>query len=476
MARSTDPSLSRSAVGIDRPGPATISERIAAAVRRAILDGSLPAGARLPSGRDLSVQLGVARGTVRSAFERLIDEGLIFSAGAGGTLVATRASTAPKRDGGVAPAFQRPLDGFVPSFSSPPLPFQLGVPANDAFPAKVWARLRTRALRRDSMAPLSYADPRGEPELRAQIARQLAIGRDIDCVPDQVIVTGGYRQGLSLVLTALQVRGRSAWMEEPGFPIGRRALEYAGLSPVPVPVDADGIRVPDAVRRAPDAAVALVTPGKQAPLGAVLTPRRRRELLAWAGDADSWILEDDYLSELELDGRAAPALASGGGARRVVHIGTFSKTLGPAFGLGFIVSPPSLVDRIADVAAITSPAPNRTTQFAVAEFLADGHYLRHLRRMKALYRARRDLVRGHLAPFGVEPLIGGLAMLLRLPGLDDAALAARALARGMAPAPLSAWYIGESPASSGLMLGVTNMHEGNIEAAGAALRTLLDPR
>ena len=470
----TDPLLSRLADVTGQPGPTTIAERIRVAIRQAILDGSLPAGARLPSGRDLSVQLGVARGTVRVAFERLTDEGLVFSAGAGGTRVATRETPGAADPGDdSARVFRRPLDALVPAFSRPPLPFQTGVPANDAFPAKVWARLRTRAVRQDAMAPTSYADPRGEPELRAQIARQLAISRNMHCLPDQVIVTSGYRQGLSMVLVAIEARGRTAWMEEPGFPIGRRALELAGMSLVPIPVDADGLRVQDGIRLAPDAAIALATPGKQAPLGVVLTAQRRRELLAWATAADAWVLEDDYLSELELDGRAAPALASGEGAHRVVHIGTFSKTLSPSLGLGFVVAPPTLVDRLAEVAAMLHPAPNRTTQLAIAEFMAEGHYLRHLRRMKTLYRERRDLVREHLASFGIEPLIGGMAMLLPLPGVDDAALAARAWDRGLAPTAFSAWFMGTRPAPSGLMLGVTNMHAGNIHTAVAVLRALI---
>lgn len=470
----TDPLLSQLTIVTNQPGSTTISDQIRTAIRQAILDGSLPAGARLPSGRDLSVQLGVARGTVRAAFERLIDEGLVFSAGAGGTRVSTRENAAASDDGEDAVrVFRRPLDAFVPAFSSAPLPFQMGVPANDAFPVKVWARLRTKAVRQDAMAPTSYADPRGEPELRALIARQLAISRNLHCVPDQVILTSGYRQGLSLVLLALDVRGGTAWMEEPGFPIGRRALELAGMAVVPIPVDADGLRVQDGIRRAPDAAVALVTPGSQAPLGVVLGDQRRSELLTWAASAGAWILEDDYLSELQLDGRAASALAAGEGGRRVVHIGSFSKTLSPSLGLGFVVSPPSLVDRITEAAAVLNPAPNRTTQLAVAEFMAEGHYLRHLRRMKTLYRARRGLVRERLAPLGIEPLIGGLAMLLRLPGVDDAALAARAWKIGIGPAALSAWYMEERPPPSGLMLGVPNMHAGNIEAACDALRILL---
>lgn len=459
-----------------RRGRTPISEQIRSAIRQAIADGRLPANSRLPSSRDLAIRLGVARGTVRSAFEQLAEEGVIVSGGAGGSWV--REAADPMTAGPVSRrgthAFRRPMEGLVPEFSGEPLPFQMGVPASDAFPLKAWRRLRIEALRRAGSGMACYADPRGEPELRSQIAGQLAIGRHLHCDRDQVIVTSGYRQGLALTLLALEVRGRKAWMEDPGFSIGRRALELAGVSVAPVPVDGEGMRVDVGIRRARDAALALVTPSQQAPLGVALSPQRRQLLMEWAASSGAWIVEDDYLSELQLEGRAAPALATGGDDCRVVHLGTFSKTLSPSLGLGFLVAPPLLVDRFTEMAAMLTPAPERHAQLALAEFMASGSYLRHLRGMKLLYRRRATLVRERLEAMGQAPILSGLAMLLRLPGgTDDGALAERALRDGIAPAPLSAWYADPQSAEKGLLLNVANLDEGNVDAANASLASAL---
>ncbi|WP_019833586.1 MocR-like pyridoxine biosynthesis transcription factor PdxR [Sphingomonas sp. PR090111-T3T-6A] len=448
-----------------------IAEQISSTLRSAIIEGRLEPGARLPSWLDMATQLGVARGTVKVAYETLADEALVFSAGAAGTRVAEKPACAPIRSEISIP---RPLQDIERGFNLPPLPFQMGVPAQDAFPAKIWARMRTRAVRDYATAPVGPLDPRGHPELRAQIASYLAISRGIRCVPDQIFLTNSYRNGLALALLTLQAHGRTAWMEDPGYPMARKGLELSGLQPVPVPVDGEGLQVARGVALAPDAAVAVVTPGQQAPTGVAMSPARRRELLAWAAREDGWIIEDDYLSELKLSGRALPALAGEDPFGRVIHIGTFGKTLSPTLGVGFVVSPVSLAPRFGETAAFLTPSFNVTTQLALASFLADGHYLRHLRHMKSLYRERRDALRAHLGcDFGVEAM-SGLAILMRLPdGTDDVALARRVLELGIAPFPLTPWYIDERRAAPGFLLGVTNIRKGNLEKACEALRSLV---
>ncbi|WP_312439253.1 PLP-dependent aminotransferase family protein, partial [Achromobacter sp.] len=426
-------------IQVDRAAVAAIGEQIHASLRQAILDGRLAPGQRLPSGRDLAAQLGVARGTIRVAYDRLIAENLVFGAGSAGTRVIARPPTIEAVD-------DLPIDGplaaFNRPFSSAPRPFQMGVPAHDAFPAKLWARMRARALRDDAITDTAYADPRGEPVLRAQIASHLAISRQMQCHPDQIIVTGGYRQGLLLALTALRAQGRKAWIEEPGYPLGRRGLELIGATLEPVAVDAEGLRVDDGIARAPDALLALVTPGQHAPLGVTLSRARRRALLDWASSSGAWIIEDDYLGELQLDGRAAPALASGAGAERVIHIGSFSKTLSPALGLGFVVAPRSLAERLVEVAAVLAPAPNRITQLAVMEFLSNGHFLRHLRQMKALYAERRNLALTHVNRLLPGTLAAGLGVIAPLPQIaDDITVVRIARAHGLAPSALSAWHL-----------------------------------
>ena len=459
------------AIVIDRSRTTPITVQITDTLRSAILEGRLVPGARLPSWLDLATQLGVARGTVKAAYEVLADEFLVVSAGAAGTRVANRRPARPVLE---KVCIRRPLEGIEPGFSLPPLPFQMGVPAQDAFPAKLWARLRTRAARDDAMAPVGPPDPRGHPELRAQIASNLAITRGIACVPDQIILTSGYKNGLCLTILALRAHGRSAWIEDPGFPVTRMGLEFAGVTPIAVPVDTDGIRVDLGIAAAPDAAFAIVTPGQQAPTGVPLSSERRRDLLAWANREDAWVVEDDYLSELQLSGRATPALAAQGACGRVIHIGTFSKTLSPALGLGFVVAPISLAAHFADVAACLNPAPNTTTQLALASFLADGHFLRHLRHMKRLYRDRRDALSARLGPGLTVERCTGLALLTHLPaGMDDVALAQQALDRGIAPLPLSVWHQDRAAARPGFLLCVTNLRNGHLDKACDTLATLI---
>jgi len=462
----SEPPLS---IALDRSAGPSLTVQIAQAIRAAIEEGRLAAGARLPSWRDLAAQLGVARGTVRAAYERLSDEQLIVGQGAAGTRVAQRpALTLP-----AGPSEDRsPLPAFYRDFGSRPLPFQMGVPAEDAFPYAHWSRLVARAARAAAAAPVSYPDPRGLPQLRREIAGYLALARGIACGPSQVIVTAGFGAALNLVIRALSLEGSLAWFEEPGFPLTRFALELAGVSPVPVPVDAAGLDVAAGEKLAPHAALALVTPGQQAPTGVTLSLARRLALLDWARRSNGWIIEDDYLGELQLKGRAAPALASLDQAGRVLHIGTFSKTITPGLRLGFLVVPPALAERFGTVAACLSPAPAPVIQRAVADFIAEGHFLRHLRRMKRLYAARRDALLAALretAPPGCAVRLGGLAVLLDLPeGTDDLDVAGRAVLRGLSPVPLSPWRMTDP--RPGLMLGVTNVP---VERAGDLSKRLL---
>ena len=459
-------------IHVDRAGSTPVGEQIFRSLRTAIQGGVLAPGSRLPSGRDLAIQLGVARGTVRSAYDRLVDESLIFGAGSAGMRVHSRLPVQPV----IATSAERLLDRPLLPFGRPQpggfLPFQMGVPSQAGFPFKLWQRMVVNAARTNS--PPVYADPQGEHELRAQIGSHLAVSRQIQCHPEQIIVTSGYRQGLALALSALQVAGANAWIENPGYPLGRKALELAGLSVTPVPVDQEGIRVADGIAQSPGAKIALVTPGQQAPLGMSLSPDRRLALLNWATARNAWIIEDDYLSELQLDGRAAPALASGDGADRVIHIGSFSKTMSPSLGMGFVVCPPSLAGRFIEMASILSPAPASLMQRAMTEFLGGGHYLRHLRKMKALYSHQRAQTMEALAEHAamIEP--SGLAVKIKLPAhIDDRQLAIEAREFNIAPVPLSPWYASPENANPGLLASITNLRDGNCEAACSAIAVLL---
>ena len=448
-------------LALDRAGATTLADQIARHIETAIAEGALPPGGRLPSWRDLAAQLGVARGTVKAAYERLTDRGLLVTAGSAGTRVA---DVLPLAVGPVGAEGESLLPPDFRHRSNRALLFQMGIPAHDAFPATLWARLHRQAVQSVSMRT-GHPDPRGLPELRAALATHVAIARGIECLPDQVIVTAGFRGGLSVALSAIGAAGRQAWVEDPGYPVTRRALDVSSVHSVAVPVDKDGLIVEKGQDIAPRAALAIVTPGQQAPSGVTLAAHRRLELLHWAKRSGSWIIEDDYLAELHLSGRSAPALASGPGADHVIHVGSFSKTISPMTGIGFLVAPLPLARRLVEAATWLGASPNAAAQLAVATFLQEGHYLRHLRRMRRLYADRRRCLLDTLAAQGICAAVpAGLSVLLPLPnGFDDQALALDAAATGLGPAPLSPWFSLSSRPRSGLLLGVANVLERTIE-------------
>ncbi|HYZ34519.1 MAG TPA: PLP-dependent aminotransferase family protein [Crenalkalicoccus sp.] len=453
-------------IDVDRARKAPLAAQIHRAIRDAIVDGRIAPGARLPSWRDLAAQLGVARGTVQAAYQRLVDEQYAVGLGAAGTRVADRPPSSSMS--GWSPD-AAPLPELFHNFGTAPLPFQLGVPSQDAFPFVLWSRLLTREARRAAAAPVGYLDPRGDPELRKEIAAYLAIARGIRCTPSQILVTAGFSGALGLALHGLRLEGQAAWMEDPGYPLSRTALGLSGMTVSAVPVDAEGLDVATGVRCAGGAALAVVTPGQQAPLGATMSLRRRLALLDWARRNGARVIEDDYLGELQLKGRAAPALASLDQDGRVLHVGSFSKTISPALRLGFLVAPPELARAFGDLTACLAPAPAAPVQRAVAAFLREGHYLRHLRRMKRLYAARREVLVGCLRELAadvlrVEAAAAGLAVVVSLPEhAADVEIASSALPFGLAPRPLSPWYL-QSPARRGLLLGVTNLDERRLPA------------
>ena len=448
---------------LDRSAKTSLADQICQGITGAIESGVLGAGARLPSWVDLAVQLGVARGTVRSAYDKLSAAQLIVASRAGGTRVTERPILSLPRDPAPEPG------SFMEMYQEMtvgPAIFQMGVPAKETFPAKLFARIRSRAVRAEASASALYPDPRGELELRREIAAYLAIARGIECSPSQVLITGGFASGFGLALRVLGLEGRKAWAEEPGFPFTRRGLELARLSLVPIPVDSEGIDVDYGLRCAPDAGLAVVTPGQQAPLGATLSLSRRLRLLEWAAAEDAWVIEDDYLSELQLNGRAAPALASVDRAGRVIHIGSFSKTISPTLRLGFVLVPQRLASRFAEVAACLAPPPGPSIQLSTAEFIGEGHYLRHLRRTKRVYAGQRDKLLQHLEARTDEIAVAtaGLAVLLRFnANMPDVTIARETLAFGLAPSPLSVWYASSAPAQSGLLLGVATSPQQHVK-------------
>jgi GntR family transcriptional regulator / MocR family aminotransferase len=443
--------------------------QIAARVRSAITTGHVSPGAKLPSARALAAQLAVARGTVDAAYAMLAGEGAIVTHGPAGTVVS---GTAGSR---IESVQHTPFmfDATQAAERKAPMPFRMGLPALDAFPRKLWSNLTVQAARTAQSADLAEADPAGVPELRQAVAAYLGVARGIRCSAGQVLITAGYQGALTLARNVLLRHGDPVWMEDPGYHFTRQALETAGARVVPVRVDQDGLRVASGVAAAPRARLAVVTPTHQCPTGVALSLPRRLELLAWAADMESWILEDDYDSEFRYVGRPLPSLKSLDRGQRVLYAGSFSKVLFPALRLGYLVVPPELAEASLRACKLLTLGQPVLEQRVVAAFMQKGHFARHIRRMRILYgERRRSLAAALSATFGdrvaVEMSAGGMHLLARFPGAaDDTELVKRATSAGLAPSALSPMAMAHD-AGQGLLLGFTNIQA--VEAKELATR------
>jgi GntR family transcriptional regulator/MocR family aminotransferase len=432
--------------------------------RDAIEQGLLAPGDRVASARSLASELGVARGTVDLAYSQLMGEGYFLARGQAGTVVSPRLPAAARMPRRPAQAAMAPAPGVAAmhGFDAAPPPFQLGMPALDAFPRKQWLRLAARRLRALSPADMAYGDPAGYWPLRQAIAAYLSVSRGAACEPGQVFVTAGHRASLALLARALLAPGDPVWVEEPGFAPPCEVLERHGCRLVPVPVDGEGLIVEAGRQRAPGARMALVTPSHQAPLGVSMSLARRAELLGWATQAGAWVVEDDYDGEYHYAGPPLPALKSLDAHDRVIYTGSFSKVLYPGLALAYLVAPAPLVQACGQAAATGSNGCSKLVQAIVADFMAEGHFSRHLKKMRQLYGRRRRLLAAALRQvFGDGAEIGlaqgGMHLIVRLPEYgDDAAQARRAQAAGLNAQPLSARYAGEAT-RQGLLLGFTNL-------------------
>jgi GntR family transcriptional regulator/MocR family aminotransferase len=334
------------------------------------------------------------------------------------------------------------------------------LPALDAFPRKLWSALTAKAARAIAEADLAYPDVAGAMPLREQIVAYLGVARGIACAPHQVFVTPGYQGALTLIRQVLLRPGDAVWVEDPGHPQAFQAMEIGGASLVPVPVDAEGMRVAAGMTAAPKARLAVVTPTHQSPLGVSLSLPRRLALLAWAEEARAWVLEDDYDAEFRYTGPTPPSLKSLDRAERVLFAGSFSKTLFPGLRLGYLVVPDALIETMTRAARLITRGPPLLEQNVTAAFMAGGHFARHVKRMRGLYKRRRAALAGALSGhFPVELAAGGMHLLVRLPeGVDDGDVARRALAAGLGPMALSGLSIAHHPGHA-LLLGFTNVRE-----------------
>lgn len=454
----------------------TIQSQLFDRIRAAILDGRLPAGCRLPGSRALAAELEVARNSVTAVYELLGVEGYI---------VLSRQGT---RVAGVA--IKQPLEPFPPNPErlAPPIAararsvrvnewgagdataFRPGVPALSHFPLAIWKRCLVGAIQHAGSQALGYGLPQGELALRTAISRHLAVARGVRCDPDQVIITEGAQEALTLCVRLLTDTGDTVWLEEPGYRGAQTAFACGDLQPRTVRVDADGILIKETDWATASPRLIYVTPSHQYPTGAVLTATRRLDLIHRARAHAAWIIEDDYDSEFRHSGKPIAAMQGLVPNAPVLYVGTFSKTLFPSLRIGFLVLPKVLLISAQPLLAETLRGGHRFEQLALATFIEAGHLSRHLRQMRRLYRSRRDAltvaIRQHLqVPHEVLGGDCGMHLTVRLPtAFNDKRIAAKARHFGMSPAPLSGFALNPGVMDNGLVLGYGNTGESRFEA------------
>ncbi len=422
--------------------PGGLAAWLTGALRDAVADGRLAVGARVPASRTLATQLGLSRGVVVEAYQRLTDEGLLSARSGGGTRVSA------------VPGAVRRL-GAATRLPTPDLDLSPGVPDLSAFPRAAWAKASREVLAEVGSADLGYGDPRGLPVLREALAVWLGRTRGLTVSPDEILVVNGVAQGLVLLARWLEERGRTTvGFEEPGSYGARVHLQRWGMTTVPVPVDGDGLDVAALDASGVDAVV--VTPAHQFPTGVVLSPQRRRDLVEWVRAAPHrLVIEDDYDAEHRYD-RPPVAAVKVLAPDQVVHLGSVSKTLAPAMRIGWLVAPSGMQEELVEARYWLDLASPALPQITLARMLTSGAFERHLRLVRQRHKARRDALlealAEHLPAVRVRGVAAGLHVLATLPdGVDDDAVATAALQAGIAVHPLSRHREGEGP--PGLVIG-----------------------
>ncbi|MFP2911152.1 PLP-dependent aminotransferase family protein [Pyxidicoccus sp. 3LFB2] len=478
-------------LSVDRRSSLPLYRQVYEGYREAIVDRRLRAGERLPSTRSLATELGISRIPILGAFEQLLAEGYFESRVGAGTFVArTLPDEAPVPHPRATPRGtpgRRVLSqgSAVLGEGITPEPwhggwgaFRVSQPAVDQFPFQVWSSLLARHSRNPTRSLLTYGDPMGYQPFREALAAYLRTSRGVRCEADHLMVVSGSQQALELSARVLLDARSPVWMEEPGYPGAKDVLTLAGARMVPVPVDEEGLDVAAGIERCPTARAVYVTPSHQYPLGGTLSASRRLQLLDWAQRSGAWILEDDYDSEYRYESLPVSALQGLDRDARVIYIGTFSKVLFPALRIGYMVLPPDLVPRFVRVRDAMDIFPPTLFQAALTDFLTEGHFARHLRKMRQLYRERRTaLVESLTKELGdTVQVLGaqaGMHLVAALPKrLRDRAISERAAKEGIWAMPLSACYL-EEASRQGLVLGYGGTDAARIPEAVRKLRKAL---
>ncbi len=463
--------------------------------RRAILDGQMRPRQRVPSTRGLAAELAISRIPVLQAYEQLLAEGYFETFTGAGTWVAgsipedaqhpsltrrapqeTAHQPGPRRMSRRGIALAHAPQQFWLNVSGA---FRVSLPALDHFPVAIWSNLVARHSRRPPRGIMAYGDSMGYSPFREAIAEYLGASRGVRCEPSQILVTTGSQLALQLTAQVLLDPNDRVWMEEPGYPGARQAFMTAGAHLLAARVDDEGIDVAEIVRRDRDARAVYVTPSHQYPLGTTMSATRRMLLLGWAVRSGAWIIEDDYDSEYRFGSRPIAALQGLDSDTRVIYIGTFSKVMFPALRLGYMVIPKDLVPAFSAARDAADIFSSTLYQAVMTEFIREGHFARHIRRMRMLYMERRTALVQAIAKHLGDRLevIGSeagmhLAALLP-PGMNDVALSRKAMQKGVSAMPLSSTY-SRLNVRGGLVLGYGGANTHQIREGIRRLRTILE--
>ena len=467
-------------IALDAASGTPMYDQLSEWFRRAIIDGHLRAGQRVPSTRNLARELHISRVPVLSAYEQLFAEGYLETFVGAGTCVAKsipgqamKSAAAAGRTHSRQPAEQktsRRISQRVDTLRTAPQTwantqgaFRMGVPALDHFPVNTWSKLVNRHSRKPPIEQMIYGDPMGYQPLREAIAEYLGTVRAVRCDAQQILITTGSQQGLQICANVLLDAGAPVWIEDPGYPGARQACRTIGAELVPVPVDEEGLNVTAGIRLCGDARAVYITPSHQFPLGCTMSAARRLQLLSWASRSGAWIIEDDYDSEYRFGGRPLASLQGMDTDDRVIYVGTFSKVMFPSVRIGYVVIPKDLVPAFARVRDAFDTFSSMLYQVVLNDFIREGHFARHIKRMRALYSERRSVLleaiakhaSGKLEPIGTDA--GMQLTVLLAPGVDDVAISIATAKIGVSARPLSISYL-KPPHRGGLILGYSNVN------------------
>jgi GntR family transcriptional regulator / MocR family aminotransferase len=486
---------------IDRAGPGPLHKQIYDGYRAAILRGDLRPGGQILSSREFACEFRVSRFPVLNAYAQLIAEGYLESCVGAGTFVSAslpeQQMSVPQSSGHsvAAPSGPRPVSRrsslYPPSPNSQVLwgwgSFGVHQPALDQFPFSIWANLVARHSRNPHVRAIHRIDPHGAERFRGAVCDYLRTARGVKCSPDQILIVSGSQQALDITARVLLDPGNSVWVEEPGYSLQRIVLTAAGCHLIPIPVDGEGMDVAAGIKRAPKARAAFVTPSHQYPLGSTMPASRRIQLLNWAHSAGGWVVEDDYDSEFRYESLPIASMHGLDRNARVIYIGTFSKVLFPSLRLGYMVIPPDLVDRFVAVRHAMDIFPPYLHQEVMADFILEGHFTRHIRKMRQIYKERRLILIDALARefpahrgYEVHGVEAGMHLAFTLPpglppSITDTEISLRAARSRLWLWPLSPSYTSAAQ-RQGFILGFGSSLPSQIPRAVRLMHSLISSR